>query len=145
MTATYYVTATLFRGWRRQPGNHLRSGLVFVTAELRLLITVAARSKAWTVFARSNTGIVGSNPTRGMDVCVCLFCLFCPVCAGSSLAMRWSPSKESYWLCKKIKKLKKRSRSNKGLQSHRQTDRQIDRIMFNSPIVGRRVEGLNFG
>jgi hypothetical protein len=29
-----------------------------------------ARSKARTVFARSNTEIVGSNPTRGMDVCV---------------------------------------------------------------------------
>jgi hypothetical protein len=34
-------------------------------------ITVAARSKAWTVFARSNAGIVVSNPTRGMDVCLC--------------------------------------------------------------------------
>jgi hypothetical protein len=37
-------------------------------------ITVAARSKAWTVFARSNTGIVGLNPTQGMDVCA--FILF---------------------------------------------------------------------
>jgi hypothetical protein len=26
--------------------------------------------KALTVFARWNAGIVGSNPTRGMDVCV---------------------------------------------------------------------------
>jgi hypothetical protein len=33
-------------------------------------ITVAARSEAWNVFARSNAGIVGSNPTQGMDVCV---------------------------------------------------------------------------
>jgi hypothetical protein len=33
-------------------------------------ITVAARSKPWTVFARSNTGIMGLNPTQGMDVCV---------------------------------------------------------------------------
>jgi hypothetical protein len=33
-------------------------------------ITVAARPKAWNVFARSNTGIVGSNPTEGMDVYV---------------------------------------------------------------------------
>jgi hypothetical protein len=43
------------------------------------LNTVAVRSKAWTVFARSNAGIVDSNPTRGMDVCVSLFCvlLFC--------------------------------------------------------------------
>jgi hypothetical protein len=32
--------------------------------------TVAARSKAWTVFARSDAEIVGSNPTQGMNVCV---------------------------------------------------------------------------
>jgi hypothetical protein len=39
-----------------------------------LLNTVAARSKAWTVFARSNNGIVGSNPAWGMDIYV--FILF---------------------------------------------------------------------
>jgi hypothetical protein len=36
-------------------------------------VTVAALSEgseAWTVFASSNTGVVGSNPTRSMDVCV---------------------------------------------------------------------------
>jgi hypothetical protein len=38
-------------------------------------ITVATRSKTWTVFARLNTEIVGSNPTWGMDVCVRLFCV----------------------------------------------------------------------
>jgi hypothetical protein len=32
-------------------------------------IAVAARSKAW-VFGRSLAGIVGSNLTGGMDVCV---------------------------------------------------------------------------
>jgi hypothetical protein len=31
-------------------------------------VTVAERSKAWTVFARSDAEIVVSNPTRGMDV-----------------------------------------------------------------------------
>jgi hypothetical protein len=31
-------------------------------------VTVAARSKAWTVFAHSDAGIVGSNPTQSMDV-----------------------------------------------------------------------------
>ena len=31
-------------------------------------VTVAERSKACTVFARLETGIVGSNPTQGMDV-----------------------------------------------------------------------------
>jgi hypothetical protein len=43
-------------------------------------ITVAGRSKVWIVFALSNTGIVGSNPTQGMDVYVRLFCLCCSVC-----------------------------------------------------------------
>jgi cytosine/uracil/thiamine/allantoin permease len=32
-------------------------------------ITMAARSKAWTLFARSITGIVGSNATQGVDIC----------------------------------------------------------------------------
>jgi hypothetical protein len=36
-------------------------------------ITVAARSEALTFFARSNTGIMGSNRIQGMDVCVRLF------------------------------------------------------------------------
>jgi hypothetical protein len=31
-------------------------------------VTVAGRSKACTVFARSEAGIMGSNPTQGMDV-----------------------------------------------------------------------------
>jgi hypothetical protein len=39
-------------------------------------IRLAARSKAWTVFARSNASIVGSNPTKGMDVCLRLLCLY---------------------------------------------------------------------
>jgi hypothetical protein len=55
-------------------------------------ITVIARSKACNVFARSNTGIVGSNPTQGMDVCVLLFFVCVVLCVGSSLAMGWSPA-----------------------------------------------------
>jgi hypothetical protein len=45
-------------------------------------VTVAARSKAWTVFARSDAAIVGSNTTHGMDVWsvyVFILCLCCPV------------------------------------------------------------------
>jgi hypothetical protein len=45
-------------------------------------VTVAARSKARTVFVGSDAGIMGSNPTQGMDVwCVYAFimCLCCPV------------------------------------------------------------------
>jgi hypothetical protein len=36
---------------------------------VRMPIPVAARYKGW-VYGRSLTGIVGSNPTGGMDVCV---------------------------------------------------------------------------
>jgi hypothetical protein len=55
---------------------------------------VTRRSKAWTVFARSNTGIVGSNPTWGMDVRVRLFCVCAVLSAGSGLATGWSPAQE---------------------------------------------------
>jgi hypothetical protein len=47
-------------------------------------VTVAERSKACTVFARSEAGIVGSNPREGMDVwCVYAFI----VCLGRGLVM----------------------------------------------------------
>jgi hypothetical protein len=45
-------------------------------------VTVAGRSKAWSVFAGWDAGIVGSNPTQGMYVwraCVYIFCLCFPV------------------------------------------------------------------
>jgi hypothetical protein len=55
-------------------------------------ITVAARSKAGTLFSRSNAGIVGSNVTKGMDACVRLFCV--------EVLRRAEPSsKKSYRLC----------------------------------------------
>jgi hypothetical protein len=53
-------------------------------------ITLAARSKAWTVFNRSNAGVVGSNPTQAMDVYVRLFCVCLVLCVGSGLATGWS-------------------------------------------------------
>jgi hypothetical protein len=46
----------------------------------KLPVSIAARSKASTVFGRSNIGIAGSNPARGMDVCLCFSVLCCPVC-----------------------------------------------------------------
>jgi hypothetical protein len=52
------------------------------TISHRLPITVASRSEAWYIFARLNTGIVGSNLTQSMDVCLRIFF----VCA-------------RYWLC----------------------------------------------
>jgi hypothetical protein len=75
-------------------------------------ITVAARSKAWTVFARSNAGIVGLNPTRHMDVCVCLFYVSVVLCVDSGLATGWSPTQGVRPTVYKINKLKKRPRSN---------------------------------
>jgi hypothetical protein len=45
-------------------------------------ITVAARSKARNVFVRSNTEIVGSNPTQGTDIYVYYTFVFSCVCSG---------------------------------------------------------------
>jgi hypothetical protein len=84
-------------------------------------ITVAARSKAWTVFPRSNAGFVGSNPTQGMYVYVCLFCV-CVLSCVQVEALRWTdpPAKESYRLCK-------RSRNWKSGQGPIKGCRGIDR------------------
>jgi hypothetical protein len=53
-------------------------------------ITVAVQSKAWNVFAHLNTGIMGLNPTQGMDICL-RYSVFVLSCVGSGLAMGWSP------------------------------------------------------
>jgi hypothetical protein len=55
-------------------------------------VTVAARSKAWTVFARSDVVIMDSNRTQGMDVwCVHVFFCVCVVLyLGRVLATSWS-------------------------------------------------------
>jgi hypothetical protein len=46
-------------------------------------ITVVVRSKTCTVFACYNAGIVCSNPTQGMDVCiVCVYSMFVFCCDG---------------------------------------------------------------
>jgi hypothetical protein len=57
--------------------DHFKSDawrVICIACELTKPKAVAARSKARTVFARSNTVNVGSNHIRGMDVCVRLFC-----------------------------------------------------------------------
>jgi hypothetical protein len=41
---------------------------------------MADRSKACTVYDRSNIKIAGSNPAQGMDVCLRVSVLCCPVC-----------------------------------------------------------------
>jgi hypothetical protein len=47
---------------------------------------MAAQFKAWNVFTCSNTGIVGLNPSQGMDVCVYSVFVLC-----SGLVTGWSP------------------------------------------------------
>jgi hypothetical protein len=57
--------------WRHTAeDNDVQISDIFVSYNQAEPITVAALSKARNVFARSNAGIVGSNPTRGMDVCL---------------------------------------------------------------------------
>jgi hypothetical protein len=70
-----------------------------------------------TVAASSNAGIVGSNPTRGTDVCVRLFCVCVVLCVGSCLATGWSPSKESYRLCIGLRYWKSCQGPTKGCRS----------------------------
>jgi hypothetical protein len=67
---------------------------------------VAARSKAGTVFVSSGTGILGSNPTQGMDVCLRSFCVCVVLFVGSGLATGWSPVQGVLPTVYRIKKLK---------------------------------------
>jgi hypothetical protein len=79
------ISQQLLRGTKTQHVEHC------VHANCLLPITVATRYNVWTVFARLNAGIVGSSPTRGMGVCVRLFCVCAVLCAGSGLATDSSP------------------------------------------------------
>jgi hypothetical protein len=65
----------------------------------------------------SNTGNVGSNPIRGMDVCVGLVCVCVVLCVGTDLATGWSPVKGDLPTVYRIKKLNWKSGqgSTKGL------------------------------
>jgi hypothetical protein len=67
-------------------GSPISPAILLVANRLPLTlhepVTVAEGSKTCNVFARSEAGIVGSNPTQGMDVwCVYVFilCLCSPV------------------------------------------------------------------
>jgi hypothetical protein len=69
-------------------------------------ITVASQSKAWTVFSRSNTGIVSANPTWGMDVCMRLFCVSA-VCVQVAALRRADPRPRSPTGCVKDQETEK--------------------------------------
>jgi hypothetical protein len=63
------------------------------------------------LFACSNAGVVGSNPTQSMDV-LCLFCV-------QIAALRWAdpPSDESYRLCIGLRNLNGSQRPIKGCRA----------------------------
>jgi hypothetical protein len=71
----------------------LKRPIHFHQKNKHLPVTVAEQSRACTVFARSEAGIVGSNPIQCMDVwCVYVFFCVCVVlCLGSGLATGQSP------------------------------------------------------
>jgi hypothetical protein len=58
---------------RRGGGNTINT--YFTVSRIFPPITVAACSKAWNAFVRSNTGTVGSNPTIDVDVCPRFLCV----------------------------------------------------------------------
>jgi hypothetical protein len=70
---------------------------------------------AWTVFARWNTVVVGSNPTWGMHICMRLFCVCVLLFVGSGLATGWSPVQGILPSVYRTKKLRKGPRSNKSV------------------------------
>jgi hypothetical protein len=63
----------------------IKAMIILTRYQLFSPITVATRSKAWAVFARSNAEIEGSNPTQGMDVSiVCIYCVCVVLCLAKS-------------------------------------------------------------
>jgi hypothetical protein len=57
---------------------------------------------------------VGSNPTRGMDVCLRLFCVFVVLCVGSGLETGSSPVQRVLSIVYGIRKLKSGQGPTKG-------------------------------
>jgi hypothetical protein len=100
-----------------------------------LLIRVAARSKAWIVFVRMNSGIVGSNLTQNIDVIVHLFWACVVLCAGSGLTTCWSPAQGVLPTVYIIKKLKK------WLQSHRERELELLVIILSIIILKNPKQG----
>jgi hypothetical protein len=86
-----------------------------------LPIPVAVRFKAW-VFGRSLTGIVGSNPTGGMDVClVGVVCCQVEVSATSWSLVQRSPAECGVsQMCVTMKpRRNEEAQAHIGLSSHR--------------------------
>jgi hypothetical protein len=79
----------------------------FIVADSILeAITLAVRSKAWTIFPGPNTGIMSSIPIWVIVVGVRFFSVCVVLCIGSSLATGWSPVQRILPTVYKIKKVK---------------------------------------
>jgi hypothetical protein len=94
--------------------------LIIIQQSQREPITMAARSKPLIVFARSSTGIGGSNP---MHICVLLFCV-------------------GVVLCVKASKTHKGCGAIDGWMGEKKTDRQIrsTRVSHDTPIYTRLTD-----
>jgi hypothetical protein len=99
-------------------------------------VTVAARSKAWTVFAHSNAGTVGSNTTQDMDVCVRLFC----VCVGSDLATSWSPVQEVLPTVLRLRNWSETERFTDPLRSKVGATGKRDRVYWTQLPVAQNIQ-----
>jgi hypothetical protein len=95
---------------------------------------VAARARAWIIFPHSNTGVVGSNPTQGMDVCVRWFCVCVVLCVGRGLD---PPSKGSYWLCVGSRNWKSGQGPTKGCSSLKLWIGESEHLAFKLRVLNR--------
>jgi hypothetical protein len=100
----------------------------------RWSVKLAARSKAWTVFARWDRGFEYHS---SMDICVHLFCVCVALCLRRGLATGWSRVQGILPTVYRIKKVKKRQRSYKGLLSHRYT--YIDQLNGSMECLTPRI------
>jgi hypothetical protein len=90
-----------------------------------LPLTMTVRSKAWTVFVRSDAGIVGSNSTQGIDVWVFVYSVVVLSCVQvAALRRAYHSSIESYRLVEKW------VRNNKRGQSPVWAVRTVERNLF---------------
>jgi hypothetical protein len=63
------------------------------------------------VFARSDTEILGSNPTGGMDICMRLLCVCVILCVDSGLATGWSAGQGALRTVYRITKTEKEAKA----------------------------------
>jgi hypothetical protein len=84
--------------WIHLTENMVNLRIFMVTVMNIQPVTVTERSKACTVFARLEAGILDSNPTQGMDVWYVYVFILCVRCTVEALQRADHSSKESYHL-----------------------------------------------